>query len=53
MNNKRLKMSYNEYIANANTAFGSGAFSTSLKYAELAIKGEPKETDGYKWSEAI
>ncbi len=24
-------MSYNEYIANANTAFGSGEFSTSLK----------------------
>lgn len=40
-------MSYNECIANANTAFGSGEFATSLKYAELAIKEEPKETDGY------
>lgn len=40
-------MSYTEYIANSNTAFGSGEFATSLKYAELAIKEEPKETDGY------
>ena len=40
-------MSYNEYIANANTAFGSGEFATSLKYAELAIKEKPKETEGY------
>lgn len=40
-------MLYNEYIANSNTAFGSGEFDTALKYAELAIKEKPKETDGY------
>lgn len=40
-------MSYSEYIANANTAFGSGEYATALKYAELAIKEEPKETEGY------
>lgn len=40
-------MSYSEYIANANTAFGSGEYATALKYADLAIKEEPKETEGY------
>ncbi|MEE0266063.1 MAG: hypothetical protein UD936_10605 [Acutalibacteraceae bacterium] len=40
-------MSYNEYIANSNTAFGSGEYTTALKYAEMAIKEKPKETEGY------
>lgn len=40
-------MSYNEYIANANVAFGSGEYDTALKYAELAIKEKPNETEGY------
>lgn len=40
-------MSYNENIVNSNTAFGSGEYETALKYAEAAIKDNPKEAEGY------
>ena len=40
-------MSYSENMSNSNLAFGSGEFATALKYAEAAIKEEPKETEAY------
>ena len=40
-------MSYTEYIANANTAFGGGEYGLAVEYAQKAIKEEPKEIDGY------
>ena len=40
-------MSYTEFIANSNTAFGGGQFELALDYAKKAISEKPKETDGY------
>ena len=40
-------MSYTENMSNSNLAFGSGEFPTALKYAEAAIKEEPKEIEAY------
>lgn len=40
-------MSYKEFIANSNLAFGGNEFDVALDYAKKAIKAEPKQTDGY------
>ena len=40
-------MSYSENMSNSNVAFGSGEFFSALKYAEAAIKEQPKETEAY------
>ena len=40
-------MSYTEYVANSNTAFGSNQFDVALDYAKKAIQSEPKKTEGY------
>jgi len=40
-------MSYNDFIANSNTAFAGGQHSLALDYANKAIKESPKEAIGY------
>ena len=40
-------MSYSENMSNSNLAFGSGEFAAALRFAEAAIKEQPKETEAY------
>ena len=40
-------MSYNDFIANSNTAFAGGQNAAALDYANKAIKECPKEAQGY------
>ena len=40
-------MSYNDFIANSNTAFAGGQHAAALDYAKKAIKECPKDEQGY------